>query len=107
MSELAEVQARQIVRRMRQLRNDVDIFARHARTLSHSSGSIDGRALLQEADALLRGLKGCRVDFEEATAGVGSISRSLSSRPPTTGGPPPAAKAANKFRPAAKQFIAP
>jgi len=106
MSALVEIQARQIVRRMRQLRNDVDIFARHARTLSQSANSIDGRALLQEADNLLRGLKGCRVDFEQATASVGSVSRSLSSRPPATGGPPPAAKWGNEFRAGSKQFVA-
>jgi hypothetical protein len=106
MSDLAEVQARQIVRRMRQLRNDVDIFARHASTLRQSSNSIDGRVLLQEADSLLRGLQACRVDFQYATANVGSLSRKLSSRPPTTGGPPPAAQWGSEFRAGSKQFVA-
>lgn len=106
MSALVELQARQIVRRMRQLRNEVDIFARHARTLSQSASSIDGRALLQEADTLLRGLKGSQTDFEQATASVGSVSRSLSSRPPATGGPPPAAQWGSEFRAGSKQFVA-
>jgi hypothetical protein len=106
MSALAELQARQIVRRMRQLRNDVDIFARHAKTLSQSAGSIDGRALLQEADNLLRGLQGAREDFQYASANVGSVSRSLSSRPPVTGGPPPAAQWGAEFRAGSKQFVA-
>jgi hypothetical protein len=92
MNALAELQARQIVQRMHRLRVEVDVFAAHARTLRQSSGSIDGLVLLQEADNLLRGLMASRVDFENAQAHVGSLSRSLSSRPPATGGPPPAAQ---------------
>jgi hypothetical protein len=91
---------------MRQLRSDVDIFARHAKTLSQSAGSIDARALMQEADILLRGLQGARSDFQEASANVGSVSRSLSSRPPLTGGPPPAAQWGSEFRAGSKQFVA-
>jgi hypothetical protein len=106
MSGLAEFQARQIVQRMHRLRNDVDVFATHARMLRLSSTSIDGLVLLQEADNLLRGLKASRVDFEEVNAQVGSLSRALSSRPPSIGGPPPAAQWGSEFRAGSKQFIA-
>ena len=106
MSGLAEFQARQIVQRMHRLRNEVNLFATHARTLRQSSSSIDGLVLLQEADNLLRGLKASRVDFENANAQVGSLSRTLSSRPPASGGPPPAAQWGGEFRAGSKQFIA-
>lgn len=105
MSGLAEFQARQIVQRMYRLRNDVDIFATHARTLRRSSASIDGLALLREADNLLRRLKASRIDFEEVNSHVGSLSRTLSSRQPSTGGPPPAAQWGSELRAGSKQFI--
>lgn len=104
MNELAELQARQIVQRMRSLRHQVDVFAMHARMLRLSQASFDGRALLQEADSLLRGLMASRVDFENASARTGSLSRSLSSRPPAAGGPPPAAQWGSEFRAGSKQF---
>lgn len=106
MSGLAEFQARQIVQRMHRLRNEVDLFATHARTLRLSSSSIDGRVLLQEGDNLLRGLKASQIDFENASAHVGSLSRTLSPFPPAAGGPPPAAQWGSEFRTGSKQFIA-
>jgi hypothetical protein len=106
MSGLAEVQARRIVKNMQRLRHEVEVFATHAKTLREASHSIDGRPLLQEADNLLRGLTASRLDFLDATAHVGSLSRSLSSRPPATGGPPPAARWGSEFRAGTKQFIA-
>lgn len=105
MSGLAEIQARQIVRQLHQLRNEVDIFATHARMLRLSSKSIDALVLLQEADNLLRGLKANRIDFQNATSHVASLSRSLSSRPPAAGGPPPAAQWGSEFRALSKQFV--
>ncbi len=106
MSELAEFQARQIVQRMHRLRDAVDLFATHARTLRLSSASLDGLVLLQEADHLLHSLMAVRVDFENANANVASLSRTLSSRPPRAGGPPPAAQWGSEFRAGSKQFIA-
>jgi hypothetical protein len=105
MSELAEVRARQIVQRMHRLRNEVEVFAAHARTLRLSSDSLDARVLSHEADNLLRGLAASRGDFQDATAWIGSLSRTLSSRPPKEGGPPPAAKWGNEFRAGSSQFV--
>ena len=77
MSGLAELQARQIIQRMHRVRNEVEEFATHARTLRLSSPSIDGLVLLQEADNLLRGPKASRDEFANADAQVASVSRKL------------------------------
>lgn len=106
MSGLAELQARQVVQRLHRLRNEVELFARHARTLRFSSSSIDARLLLREADRLLRSLKASRTEFAYADAQVPSLSRRLSPFPPAAGGPPPAAKWGNEFRAGSKQLIA-
>jgi hypothetical protein len=82
------------------------LFATHARTLKLSSSSLDGLALLREADELLRGLQASRADFANAEAQVTSLSRRLSPFPPAAGGPPPAAQWGNEFRVGSKQFIA-
>src|SRR6516162_8963355 len=105
MSELNEYRARQIVRTMQRLRSDVASFASHAKTLRLSSGSFDGLPLLQESDRLLRALKNSRAAFEEAASQIKSLSRSLSSRPPASGGMSPAAKWGPEFRAGSKQFI--
>lgn len=104
MSELPEFQARQIVKRMGWARNEVENFAAHARMLTESSSSIDGLVLLQQADELLKNLKASRVEFENANAQVQSLSRTLSSRPPNTGGLAPAAKWGSEFRAGSRQF---
>ncbi len=106
MSVLADFQARQIIQRMHRVRNEVELFATHARTLRLSSSSIDGLVLLQEADNLLRGLKASRDEFANANGQVGLVSRKLSPLPPRGGGPPPAAQWGGEFRSASKQFIA-
>src|ERR1700721_1388240 len=102
-SQLQESQARQIVQRLHRLHDQVELFATHAGTLKLLS-SVDGRALLQEADNLLRSLKASRIDFESLEAHVGTLSRSLSSRPPASGGMPPAAKGGNELRAGSNQF---
>jgi hypothetical protein len=101
-----EFQAMQIVRRMHRLRGQVELFTAHARMLRQSSASFDALVLLQEADNLLRGLTASRVDFLDIEARVPSLSRSLSSRPPATGGMAPAAQWGGEFRAGSKQFIA-
>jgi|SRR5581483_10048876 len=104
-AELNEYRARQIVRTMHRLRGDVNLFAIHARTLRMSSRSLDGLPLLQEADRLLKALMASQSEFSEGASQTKSLSRSLSSLPPATGGMPPAAKWGNEFRAGAKQFI--
>jgi hypothetical protein len=105
-SVIAEFQARQIIQRMHRVRYEVELFATHARTLRLSSSSLDGLALLREADNLLSGLKASRDEFANADAQVASVSRKLSPLPPRAGGPPPAAQWGSEFRAASKQFIA-
>jgi hypothetical protein len=90
---------------MHRIRNEVEVFATHANTLTRSSRSFDGLPLLEEADRLLRALKASRGEFEEVAAQTGSLSRALSSRPPVSGGMPPAAKWGNEFRAGSKQCI--
>jgi hypothetical protein len=102
-SELADFQARQVVQGMNNLRQQVDLFTIHARTL-RTSPSLDGLALLQEADRLLQKLRASRGNFITVQAQTGSLSRALSSQPPASGGMPPAAKWGNEFRAGAKQF---
>jgi len=104
-NDFNEFQARQIVQRLHRLRDQVEVFATHARMLRQSAASFDALVLLQEADSLLRGLTASRADFQEIEARIQSLSRALSSRPPTTGGMPPAAQWGNEFRACSKQFI--
>jgi len=106
MSVMADFQARQIIQRMHRVRNEVELFATHARTLRLSSSSIDGLVLLQDADNLLRALKASRDEYANADAQVASVSRKLSPFPPRAGGPSPAAQWGSEFRAASKQFIA-
>src|ERR1017187_988513 len=100
-NELTELRARQIVQRMHRLRDQVEVFATHARILRQSAASLDGLALLQEADNLLRGLAGSPGDFQDIGANVPSPS----SRPPATGGMAPAAQWGSEFRAGSPQFV--
>ena len=102
-SGLADFQARQIVQRMHGLRQQVDLFAIHAKTL-RTSPSLDPLALLQEADNLLRNLKSNRDDFAKLQGQAGTLSNSLSSRPPATGEMSPAAQWGPELRAGIKQF---
>ena len=102
-SEFAEFQARQIVQRMHGLRQQVDLFSIHAKTL-RTSPSLDPLALLQEADNLLRSLVINRADFAKLQGQMGTLSHSLSSRTPATGGMSPAARWGPEFRAGIKQF---
>ena len=104
MSSFSEFQAMQIVQRMHTLREQVDRFATHAAMLSNTSSSLDGLTVLEEANNLARNLIASRKDFETAQAYTGTLSRTLPSRPPASGGMPPAAKWGNEFRAGSKQF---
>jgi hypothetical protein len=102
-SALSELQARQIIQRMHRLREQVDLFAIHAKTLVNSP-TLDGRVLLQEANNLTRSLMASRTDFEAAAAYSGTLSRTLSSRPSAGGGMAPAALWGSELRAGSKQF---
>ena len=101
---LVELQARQAVRRLHQLRSEIDVFASHA-TLLASSKSFDARLVLAEADKLLRSLMRSQSEFQKIKALTVTLARSLPSRPPAGGGMAPAAKWGNEFRACSKQFI--
>ena len=61
--------------------------------------------MMEEADKLLRSLQKSQLEFQKTRGLTVSLSRALSSRPPATGGPPPAAKWGNEFRAGSKQFV--
>jgi hypothetical protein len=103
-SVIGELQARQAVQRLRQLRGEIETFAAHA-TLLASSKSFDPRLVLAEADKLLRSLMKSQSEFQKIKALTVTLSRSLPSRPPAGGGMAPAAKWGNEFRAGSKQFI--
>jgi hypothetical protein len=102
-NQLAEVRARQIVQRMRSLKSDVVSFGEHAKLLT--SGNVDARLVMQEADNLVKKLMAARIDFQEADANINSVKRSLSSTVPKRGGIAPAALWGNEMRAASRQFI--
>jgi hypothetical protein len=102
-SGLPEWQARQVVQRMHRLRGQVDLFAIHAQTL-RMSPSLDALALLDEAGNLLRDLQANRVDFQDAEARAGKLSRTLSTRPDARTGMAPAAQWSNELRAGGRQF---
>jgi|GEM_PF-6452810 len=84
--DMAELEARGIIRNMQGLKMKLNVFAAHAKTLrSMPSGSIDDRMLLEEASHLLRELMTTFKQYEKTNARVGSVSRSLPSRPGSAG----------------------
>jgi hypothetical protein len=102
---LAELQARQAVQRFHQLSGQVQHFTAQAKLLRGAkSFAFDPRLLLSEADKLLKSLMASRSDFDKYKALTTSLSRSLSSRPPATGGMSPAQKWRPEFKAGAKQF---
>jgi hypothetical protein len=103
-SSLAELQARQALEKMRSLRNDVVLFATHAKLLNSSAGNIDSLPLLEEATRLLKNLGASRLEFLGPDGKIDTLARSLPSRPPGGVGMSPAAKWMPELRAASKQF---
>lgn len=101
---LVELQARQAVKRLQQLRAEIDNFTSHA-TLLASSKSFDPRLVMAEADKLLRSMMRSQGEFLKIKGLTVTLYRSLPSRPPATGGMAPAAKWGNEFRAGSKQFL--
>ncbi len=102
-SDLAELQARQTVKRLQLLKLKLNTFAMHAKTLRGFSGGkngVDERHLLEEANQLLRELGDTVNQYKVANAKSASISRSLPGQPGAVGG-------AWKFelRTASEQFV--
>jgi hypothetical protein len=83
-SGLADLQARETVKRLQLLRMKLDTFTAHAKALKamsqHKSG-LDDRDLLGEANMLLRELGTTFQQYQSATAKSNSIGRSLPSGP--------------------------
>lgn len=92
MSSFSEAQVMQIVRRIHILTEQVDRIATHATMLANASSSLDAYSLLEEANSLAKELIASRKDFETAGSYTGTLSRTLPSRPPASGGMSPAAK---------------
>jgi hypothetical protein len=102
--QLAELQARRIVKKLNQLREEVRSFGANARLLNLLSPNIDSRDLMHEADSLLEKLLEAQKQFQHTNSGVTSLNRKLSSNVPQFGGPSPAAKWGSEFRAGSKRF---
>jgi hypothetical protein len=103
---LAELQARNAVKQLQQLRGQVNGLTAHARTLTgKGSESFDARDLLDISTSLLKGLIKAHTDFEIVVGETKTLSRALSSKPPQGGGMSPAAKWVPEFRAGAKQLM--
>jgi hypothetical protein len=103
-SPLAELQARQAVRRLHQLRTEIETFAQHANLLA-SSKSFDPRVMLEEANKLLASLAKSRGEFQQIQGLTATLKRSLGSRPAPGTGMAPAIQWGNEFRACSKQFV--
>ena len=102
-SGVSEVQAKQAVQRLHELRKAVDGFAQHATTLAGSK-SLDPAAVMGEANKMLATLLKYRTEVQGIKGLSESLARSLSSRPPAGGGMSPAATWGPELRAGCKQF---
>jgi hypothetical protein len=105
-SSLDVLQARQTLQKMNRLRNEIQIFATHARMLNASSKNFDSADLLNIATQLLQQLGFARMEFQGAKNRIDTLARSLPSRSPKGVGLSPAAQWVPELRAASKQFSA-
>ena len=103
-SSLAALQARQTLEKMTRLRNEIQVYAMHAKMLNSTSKNLDSLSLLDEATRLLRSLGSARLEFQGAESKIDSLSRALPSRPPQGGGMSPAAQWVPELRAVSRQF---
>jgi hypothetical protein len=102
-SGLPEVQAKQAVQRLHELRKAVDSFTQHAATLAGAK-SLDPAAVMEEANKFLATLIKYRTEVQGLKGLSETLARSLSSRPPAGGGMSPAATWGPELRAGCKQF---
>jgi len=105
-SSLAALEARVTVQKMRRLRDEILIFATHARMLNSSAKNFDSANLLEEATSLLGHLGADRLEFLSASSRIETLARSLPSRPRSGTGISPAAQWVPELRAASRQFAA-
>ncbi|HUH62702.1 MAG TPA: hypothetical protein VLZ50_06880 [Terracidiphilus sp.] len=102
-SSLAVLEARGALATMRRLRNQIGVFATHARALNSMAKNFDSAALVEEANQLLEGLKEAKKECWGASSKIETLARSLSSRPQGRG-MSPAAQYGPELRAARRQF---
>ena len=105
-SSLAALEARMTLRKMNSLRDEIKIFAAHARMLNASSKNFDAANLLDVATDLLEKLLNARLEFAGASGKVETLARSLPSRSRNGVGMSPAQQWVPELRAASRQFAA-
>jgi hypothetical protein len=105
-SSLAALEARSTLQKMNRLRDEIKIFATHARMLNASSKNFDSANLLEVATQLLGNLGAARLEFAGASNKIETLARALPSRTRNGVGMSPAAKWVPELRAASKQFAA-
>lgn len=105
-SSLAALEARMTLRKMNSLRDEIKIFAAHARMLNASSKNFDAANLLDVATDLLEKLLNARLEFAGASGKIETLARSLPSRSRNGVGMSPAQQWVPELRAASRQFAA-
>jgi hypothetical protein len=105
-SSLAVLEARLTLQKMNQLRDEITVFAKHARMLNASSNNFDSANLLDIATQLLGSLGEARLEFAGASNKIETLARALPSRSRNGVGMSPAAQWVPELRAASKRFTA-
>jgi hypothetical protein len=101
----AQAQARQTVQGLRKAKEQVQGVTRQATLMKAIAKSQDGGELLRCANEQLAKLITLRSGVQSLDPGIKTLSRMLSSKPPSTGGMSPAAQWGPELRAASKQFF--
>ena len=105
-SNLAALEARMTLRKMNALRDEIKIFASHARMLNASSKNFDPANLLEVATDLLGKLGNARLEFVGVSGKIETLARTLPSRNRNGAGMSPAQQWVPELRAAVRQFTA-
>ncbi len=102
-STLAVLEAKGALATMRRLRNQISVFATHARALNSMAKNFDSAAVVEEANQLLERLSEAKKECWGAESKIETLARSLPSRPQGRG-MSPAAQLVPELRAARRQF---
>ena len=103
---LAALEARMTLRKINSLRDEIVVFAAHARMLSASSKTFDPANLLEIATDLLEKLGQSRLEFVGVSGKIDSLARALPKRNRYGTGMSPAQQWVPELRAAARHFAA-
>jgi hypothetical protein len=105
-SSLAALEARMTLRKMNALRDEIKVFAAHARMLNASAKNFDAANLLEIATDLLQKLGNARLEFVGASNKIETLARALPSRNRHGVGMSPAQQWVPELRAAVRHFAA-